>query len=174
MLFTPPRALSAKEVPVAAEAPATTGEQEAPDEGAAQAAGSTGTLGSPSDVALHAVNDEGTRYAFSYGDEEFAVAYEPDNWKVYDSYKITNHDDLVLICQALIDEHPIHGRDLDSYRTAEDMAFEWEQHNFAYEHLPEGSAWRRHAKDVDLDPYDQGLTYWEMYERRRNAAGGQS
>ena len=57
-----------------------------------------------------------------------------------------------------------------SYRTPEDMAFEWQQHNFVYVMLPEESEWRQNVKDVDLDPKDQGKTYQEMYEDRMNAA----
>lgn len=126
-------------------------------------------LSSTEDIDLHAVDEWGQYYAFTYGDEAFDVYYEPDTWKVYDSYKITNHDDIVTICQALIDEHPIHGRDLESFRNAQDMAYEWEQHNLAYNLLPEDSAWRESAQNVDLDPEDQGRTFAQMYASRRNA-----
>lgn len=130
---------------------------------------SAALLSSPEDIDLHAVDEWGQYYAFTYGDEAFDVYYEPDTWKVYDSYKITNHDDIVTICQALIDEHPIHGRDLESFRDAQDMAYEWEQHNLAYSLLPESSAWRESAQNVDLDPEDQGRTFAQMYASRRNA-----
>ena len=126
---------------------------------------------SPADIGLHAVDDLGQdwgqSYAFTYADEEFVVYYEPDTWKVYDSYKIADHDDLVTICQALLDEHPIHGSDLQSYRTAEDMAFEWEQHNLAYRLLPDSSSWKESARNVDLDPDDQGKTFAQMYASRQ-------
>ena len=126
---------------------------------------------SPADIGLHAVDDLGQdwgqSYAFTYADEEFSVYYEPDTWKIYDSYKIEDHDDLVTICQALLDEHPIHGIDLQSYRTAEDMAFEWEQHNLAYRLLPNSSSWKESAKNVDLDPDDQGKTFAQMYASRQ-------
>ena len=46
------------------------------------------------------------------------------------------------------------------------MAFEWLQHNVAYAFLPDDSAWKRSAKDVDLNPADQGKTFQEMYEDR--------
>jgi hypothetical protein len=46
------------------------------------------------------------------------------------------------------------------------MAFEWQQHNIAYEQLPEGNQWRESAMNVDLDPDDQGKTFKEMYEER--------
>ena len=74
--------------------------------------------------------------------------------------------DIIIICQALLDIYPIHGRDMQSIRTAEDMALEWLQHNIAYELLPEDNPWREHAKDVDLNPADQGRTLEEMYEAR--------
>lgn len=55
---------------------------------------------------------------------------------------------------------------MQSTRTAEDMAFEWLQHNLAYEFLPENNPWRENAKDVDLNPEDQNRTFQEMYEAR--------
>lgn len=73
---------------------------------------------------------------------------------------------MVSICQALLDVHPVHGSDMQSIRTAEDMAYEWLQHNLAYELLPEDNPWRRNAKDVDLNPEDQNKTFREMYEDR--------
>ena len=36
------------------------------------------------------------------------------------------------------------------------MAYEWEQHNIAYQLLPEDSPYKENAKDVDLNPEDQG------------------
>lgn len=129
---------------------------------------STSLLTSSADIGLHAVDDEGQYYAFTYGNEAFGAYYEPDTWKVYDSYKITNHDDIVLICQALLDEHPIHGSDMESFRDAQDMAYEWQQHNIAFELLPVDSSWRESAQSVDLDPDDQGKSFAEMYASRRN------
>lgn len=118
------------------------------------------------DVGLHPTDETGAHYAFTYAGEEFNVTYRPDWWTVHDSYRIKDIHDITAICQTLIDEHPVHGVDLESYRTAEDMAYEWEQHNLIYRLLPEDNPWRQHAKDVDLDPQDQGLTFTEMYERR--------
>ena len=103
---------------------------------------------------------------FHYGGEEFVAYFDTYSWRVYDSYKITNHDDIVIICQALLDEHPVYGSDWESLRTADDMAYEWEQHNLAYNMLPEYSHWRDDAKDVDLDPDDQGKSVQELYESR--------
>ena len=102
-------------------------------------------------IALYPVDDTGANYALEYGDEVFDVYYEPDVWSV---------------CQVLVDEHPIHGSDYESYRTAEDMAYEWEQHNLAYRLLPEDSPWRDSVSNVDLDPEDQGKSLQELYKGR--------
>ena len=125
-----------------------------------------GSLSSADDIHLHAVDETGRNYIFLYNHEEFSAQYTKDNWKIVDSYRIINIDDMTIICQALLDLHPVHGRDMISIRTAEDMAFEWLQHNLAYEFLPEDSPWRENAKDVDLDPADQGRTVQEIYEDR--------
>ena len=113
-------------------------------------------LSSPEDIGLHDTDGNGVDYIFSYGGEEFFALYEPDNWHITDSYKIEDEDDILLICQVLISVHPIHSADMQSYRAAEDMAFEWHQHNLAYNHLPDSSEWKSNAKDVDLDSKDEG------------------
>lgn len=128
--------------------------------------GKAGRLESPSDIGLRDVDGGGTNYAFTYNGEEFRAMYLYDCWTIYDSYKITRRHDMKIICQALIDEHPVHGSDLESFRTAKDMAYEWRQHNLAYRYLPEDNAWRQHAANVDLDPQDQGRTIEEIYEDR--------
>ena len=137
--------------------------QETEEETAAEAEKS-GKLSSVEDIGLHAVDETGKNYAFSYHQEEFSARYTPDNWKIVDSYKITDTDDIVVICQALSDVHPVHGRDMESFRTPEDMAFEWLQHNIAYAFLPDDSPWKRSAKDVDLNPADQNKTFDEISE----------
>ena len=147
------------------ESPVSDNSLETEEETAAEAENS-GKLSSVDDIGLHAVDETGKNYAFSYHQEEFLAQYTPDNWKIIDSYKITDTDDIVIICQALSDVHPVHGRDMESFRTPEDMAFEWLQHNIAYAFLPDDSPWKRSAKDVDLNPADQGKTFEEMYEDR--------
>jgi len=114
------------------------------------------------------INIDGTdaNYEFTYNEETFKVLYTYDNWKIYDSYKIKNRNDMKKICQALIDIYPIHGKDMISCRTADDMVYEWVQHNIAYEVLPENNSWRNNAKDVDFDPDDQGKNFKEIYEDR--------
>ena len=123
-------------------------------------------LTSTADIGLTNYDGMGAKYFFTYKGQEFRTLYQNDCWTIYDSYKITNKKDMEIICQALIDIHPVHGKDLSSYRTAEDMAYEWEQHNIAYKYLPDDSTWKESAGNVDLDPYDQGRSFEEIYEDR--------
>ena len=125
-----------------------------------------GILSGVDDVALTDLTGAGTDYAFIYDDVPYSAIYTPDNWEIKDSYKITNAMDMAIICQALINEHPIHGKDMISYRTCDDMAYEWVQHNIAYSFLPEDSKWIESVKNVDFDPKDQGKSYRDLYEDR--------
>lgn len=118
------------------------------------------------DIVIKDIDGNGTNYEFIYNKEVFRVVYTYDNWKLYDSYKITNINDMKKICQALINIHPIHGSDMVSYRIADDMVYEWALHNIAYELLPENNEWKENAKDVDFDPADQGKSLEEIYENR--------
>ena len=115
---------------------------------------------------FHDLDGKGKNYVFTYNGTEFTAIYTKDNWKVIDSYLIESEEDITAICEVLIAEHPIHGKDMESYRTAEDMAYEWLQHNLAYTFLPDGNRWKVKAKDVDLNPADQGLSFDEIYERQ--------
>ena len=121
---------------------------------------------SASDLDFHCIDLSTGKYTFTYNGEVYTATYIPDNWKIIDSYKINNEHDMTIICQALIDEHPIHGADMSSYRTADDMVYEWFQHNLLYEMLPSDSQWIQHAKDVDFDPKDQNKSFEELYEDR--------
>ncbi len=125
-----------------------------------------GILSGVDDVALTDLTGAGTDYAFIYDDVPYSAVYTPDNWEIKDSYKITNAMDMAIICQALINEHPIHGKDMISYRTCDDMAYEWVQHNIAYSFLLEDSKWIESVKNVDFDPKDQGKSYRDLYEDR--------
>lgn len=127
-----------------------------------------GELASPEDIHLQDLTGKGTKFSFTYQNETFSAVYFDDSWHITDSYKITNRNDIIIICQALIEVHPIPGSDGESYRTKEDMTYEWQQHNFAYSILPEGSNWKESAKDVDLDPEDQGKNLIEMYQKRKH------
>ena len=109
---------------------------------------------------------DGKNYELTYKNESYKVIYTYDFWKIYDSYKISNVNDMKKICQALIDINPIPGKDMISYRTADDMVYEWIQHNIAYRILPDDNRWKENAKDVDFDPYDQGKSVYELYEDR--------
>lgn len=126
----------------------------------------SGILTSTVDINLHDVDGAGTNYQFTYNGETFSAVYTPDNWKVIDSYKITNASDITIICQALIDIYPVHGSDLSSYRTADDMAYEWLQHVIAYTILKDDDPLKANAKDVDLDPKDQNKSAQEIYKDR--------
>ena len=117
-------------------------------------------------IGLYDRDGGGVNYAFNYDGEEFYAQYYYDNWTLFDSYKITDEDDMEVICQALIDTHTVHGKDYESFRTADDMVYEWKQHNLAYTYLPEDNAWRESAKNVDFDPEDQGRSFEEIYEDR--------
>ena len=125
-----------------------------------------GILSSTEDINLRDTDGAGTNYLFTYDGEDFSAIYTPDNWKIRNSYRIENVADMVIICQALIDEHPIHGSDMVSFRDAEDMAYEWLQHDMAYEFLSDDNAFKEKARDVDLDPEDQNKDFEEIYEDR--------
>lgn len=115
---------------------------------------------------LRDVYGSGYNYLFTYKGEDFTAIYSYDNWCIFDSYKITNGGDMKKICQALIDEHPVHGKDYVSYRTAKDMAYEWKQHNIAHAILPDDNPWKTTTGNVDFDPEDQGKSVDELYESR--------
>lgn len=122
-----------------------------------------GILNSPEDIGLRDIDGANTNFEFTYDKLVFEAIYTYDNWKIVDSYRITNTADMEIICQALIEVNPIHGKDMVSYRTAEDMAYEWDQHNLAYEILTDSSPWRENARDVDLNPDDQGKSILDFY-----------
>jgi len=114
-------------------------------------------------------NDE---YTFVYNSLTFTAQFSVygenrENWRVTDSYLITDRKVITAVCQALINEKKVHGKDLTSYRTASDMADEWSLHNLAYQHLSEGSA-KQHAKDVDLNTDDQGKTLMDYLRKYMN------
>ena len=125
-----------------------------------------GILKTIKDIKLRDLDGKESNYLFTYKDEEYKAIYTKDNWKIINSYKIQNENDIAIICQALIDIHPIHGRDMKSYRKIDDLVFEWLQHNLMYYILPEDNTWKNNAKDVDLDPADQGKNLNEIYESR--------
>lgn len=120
----------------------------------------------PQDIVLIDVDGKSKNYEFIYNNEKFSVEYTTDHWKIYDSYKIVNELDIKNICNELIKVHPIHGRDMISYRTVDDMTYEWLQHNLAYVLLPKDNLFGLNAKDVDFEPYDQGKSLIEIYEDR--------
>ncbi len=123
-------------------------------------------LTSTEDIKLHDVDGKSRNYSFTYKNKAYTAIYTKDNWQIKDSYTIKSRKDMAIICQALIEIHQIHGRDMVSYRTAEDMVDEWVQHNIAYNLLSEDHKWKANAKDVDFNPEDQGKSMKEMYDDR--------
>ena len=105
----------------------------------------------------------GGYYYFTYNGEDYKALYSYSTWTIYDSYKITNKKDMKIICQALSDERPVPSRDGQSYRTADDMAYEWDQHNKIHMIAPDGSRTKERTRNVDLDPEDQGKSYKDLY-----------
>ena len=132
----------------------------------AMQSGKPGALTSSADLELTDIDGKGKNYSFTYGGEEFSATYKTDNWKIVDSYRIDNEADMKIICQSLIDEHPVHGKDMVSYRTADDMVYEWQLHNIAYAFLSDDETLINKAKDVDFNPEDQGRTLEELYYSR--------
>jgi hypothetical protein len=120
----------------------------------------------PTIEKINIVNQGDNNYTFTYSGETFKVKYSKNNWRIYNSYKITNSEDMKVICQGLIDIHSIPGKDYKSNRTAEDMTHEWIQHNIAYNVLPEDNKFKDNAKNVDFNPEDQGYTFKDFYESR--------
>ncbi|WP_026496508.1 hypothetical protein [Butyrivibrio sp. WCD3002] len=133
---------------------------------AATASTKPGLLKSTADIKLTDVDGSGANYTFMYDGEQYSAEYITDNWKIINSYKINNESDMIIICKALIDEKPVHGRDMESFRTADDMVYEWIIHNMAYEFLEDDDPMKSHAKDVDFDPEDQNRTFEEIYKDR--------
>ncbi|WP_026521175.1 hypothetical protein [Butyrivibrio sp. VCB2001] len=123
----------------------------------------TGLLTSAADIALTPQDDQGKNYTFTYDNKEYTAIHTTDHWKIKDSYDINIEADMYIICQALIDQHQIHGKDMVSYRTADDMVYEWEVHNLAYVMISDDDPMKPHARDVDFDPQDQGCNYEEIY-----------
>lgn len=118
------------------------------------------------DIDLRDIYGGGSTYLFTYKDEDYTAIYHYDNWCIYDSYKINSRHAMKKICQALIDEHPVHGSDYESFRTVDDMVYEWKQHNIAYKLLPDDNPWKTTTGNVDFDPEDQGKSLEEIYESR--------
>lgn len=126
--------------------------------------GSGSILHSPEDIGLSTT--DGSQYHFTYGGETFRAVYRTDNWQIRDSYRITNHNDMVVICRALSAEHPIPDKSGKGIRTPEDLTAEWEQHNLAFALLPEGVDLKENARHVDLNPEDQGKSILEFAKER--------
>ena len=125
---------------------------------------SAATLGSAEDILL--TTEDSVQYQFQYHGETFRARFLDGVWKIYDSYRIGNDQDQIIICQALADEHPVRDKAGTGFRTPEDMAFEWQQHNLAFLLLPEGAPWKENARDVDINPEDQGKDIMQFFLER--------
>lgn len=123
-------------------------------------------LTSAEQLNIQDIDGKETNYIFTYKGQEYKAIYTTDNWHIENSYQIRNHNDMKIICEALINIHPIHGKDKVSYRTVDDLVYEWELHNIAYDLLPEENKWKSNVKHVDLNPEDQGKDLVEMYKSR--------
>ena len=145
---------------------ASSNSDSAGNKSASNSGDSSGLLTSAADINLSSADGGTKNYTFTYNGETYKAKHTADHWTIYDSYKINSKSDMMIICQALIDLYPVHGSDMVSYRTAEDMTFEWQQHNIGYIFLGEKSEWASHLKDVDFDPADQGKTFGEIYKDR--------
>ena len=132
----------------------------------ASAQTSSSLLSSPEDIGLHDTDGNEHDYVFTYDGIEFTAIRTWHHWRILDSYRITDMADMQMICEALCSVQQIPDADGTGWRTPEDMAYEWAQHDLAYSLLPEGSDWRRQAKDVDFDPEDQGRSLYEIYRDR--------
>ena len=127
---------------------------------------SVSILHSVGELSLSTEDD--IHFTFLYNGETYHATFAEDTWKIIDSWKITDRSDMTIICRGITDAHPIPTPDHTGFRTPEDMAFEWEQHNIAYYMLPEGAKWKENAKDVDLNPEDQGKTILNFLLERSN------
>ena len=122
------------------------------------------TIQSADELCL--TSDDDSHYSFTYAGETYRAIFDTDTWKIIDSYRVTNTADMVIICQALSDLHPVPNADRTGYRTADDLAYEWLQHNIAYSLLPDDMKWKQNAKDVDLNPDDQGKNLINFFFER--------
>ena len=122
-----------------------------------------GLLTSAADLNITPQDDKGKDYTFTYDGKEYSAIHTADHWKILDSYDINNEPDMMIICQTLIDLHPIHGKDMVSFRTADDMVYEWEVHNLGYALVSDDDPMKSHLRHIDFDPRDQGCSFDEIY-----------
>ena len=110
-------------------------------------------------------------YSFNYNGTDFSAQwlYLESTWHIENSYLIKNKDDILKICKALHSVHPVpRGNDPTKYRTPEDMAYEWEQHNIGVELCENLSVFEfaksgiERCKHVDINPGDEGKNVYEL------------
>ncbi|MCR5816797.1 MAG: dockerin type I repeat-containing protein [Ruminococcus sp.] len=85
-------------------------------------------------------NSDGT-YTLVYKKDTFTVYYKEskktdgstdEDWKIMDSWRIDNYEIMRIICQILMEEHPIHYPNSSKVRSVDSMAIEWVLHNSGY------------------------------------------
>ena len=108
---------------------------------------------------LHCEDNINSEYKFTYNGKKYTATYTSDNWHIENSYEIDKMSDMVLICSLLKDRHPIHNQNYTGWRSAENMANEWDAHNYVY------PSFESHTKDVDIDPKHDGMdrSNWWTY-----------
>ena len=136
---------------------------ENPEEALSATTASSGLLSSADELGIRLKGSKDRVYNFDYDGKTYTAIHTTDHWKIMDSYEINNEADMLIICQALIDLHPIHGKDMVSYRTADDMVYEWEVHNLAYVLVTNDEDMKAHLRDVDFNPEDQNCSFDEIY-----------
>ncbi|MCR5142222.1 MAG: dockerin type I repeat-containing protein [Ruminococcus sp.] len=114
---------------------------------------------------MHCTDGINSKYQFTCNGRTFTAVYTENkekglyNWKITDSYQITKTSDMLFICRLLAERHPIPTAALNgmSFRSADNMAMEWDAHNYVYGITAIGSSWNDRAKDVDIDPTGDGM-----------------
>ena len=128
------------------------------------------------EISISQFKNDKNKYKFNYKeDNEYTAEWDEDksSWKVNDSYQIENYDDILKICNALSKEHPVPlGDGTDGYRTPEDMAYEWVQHNIGYQlclslsFIEKAKSGLDNCMHVDINPGDQGKSVWQLIKER--------
>ena len=99
---------------------------------------------------------------------------QDDHYPAYDMVNLITlaieetSPDLIVFTGDLVEDSRAGdiGIDGESFREPEDMAYEWIQHNIAYNILPDDNSWKANAKDVDINPADQNKSLYEMYKSK--------
>ena len=120
------------------------------------------------------------RYNFAYNGKTYSATYNESEqcWTIIDSFEISDKKVMYLECYNLIAKNPVPTEPGGTtYRTLDDMVYEWEQHNVAYNYfikiynsgIPFSSELYNYiaegisrAKNVSINPGDQGKNWIEL------------